>query len=419
MPTYSSVSSARRADAPLGLEARDRVRADEHVLEHGHRREELDVLERARDAELDDAARRRVQERLAVEDDVARVEPVEPRDHVERRRLAGAVRADQAEDRAFLRPRARRRRARRCRRTAGRRSGARGDPCPAAADSTDSAPRASRYSCQSCSIVVVARRADVRRVVRRVVDGAHDERALGVDVEDVDAARAPARSRRGRCARRSSARLEDRAVDGAVQDEQDDVPARRRRAARRARAARGRAARRSSRRRGTRVERNDAAERGRSSSPAPSRVRRRGCSPLSISRSAWFASSSASGATMRAVSSVRGRPLVITRSKRTPRSASAAASAWLRPSSREQDVVRVLALEVAHLRVAHQVDAPAWRSRHCARSDWPPAACMPAIIPAGAAPSGKRSTSSASSASASHFSSDGEELARAPAAAAR
>ena len=59
------------ADAALGLEARDGVCADEHVLEHGHRREELDVLERAGDAELDDAARRRVEEGLAVEEDVA------------------------------------------------------------------------------------------------------------------------------------------------------------------------------------------------------------------------------------------------------------------------------------------------------------------------------------------------------------
>ena len=62
------------AHAALALEARHRVGADEDVLEHGHRREELDVLERAGDAEPHDAARRRVQQRLAVEDDVAGVE---------------------------------------------------------------------------------------------------------------------------------------------------------------------------------------------------------------------------------------------------------------------------------------------------------------------------------------------------------
>ena len=42
---------------------------------------------------------------------------------------------------------------------------------------------------------------------------------------------------------------------------------------------------------------------------------------------------SASGAIARAVSSVRGSPLVITRSKRMPRSASPAARACSRPSS--------------------------------------------------------------------------------------
>src|SRR6185437_4123529 len=72
---------------------------------------------------------------------------------------------------------------------------------------------------------------------------------------------------------------------------------------------------------------------------------------------------------------------------------------------REHDLVRVLALEVAHLRVAHQVDAPARRCRHCARRDCPPAACMPPIMPRGAAPSGKRSSSSWSKASASQRSS--------------
>src|SRR5439155_26364380 len=70
----------------------------------------------------------------------------------------------------------------------------------------------------------------------------------------------------------------------------------------------------------------------------------------------------------------------------------------------EEHRVRMLPLEVAHLRVAHQVDATA-SVGHCARSDRPPAACMPAIIPGGVAPSGNRSVSSASSASASQRSS--------------
>ena len=45
--------------------------------------------------------RRRAQQALAVEDDLALVRLVEPRDQVEERRLAGAVRADQADDLAL------------------------------------------------------------------------------------------------------------------------------------------------------------------------------------------------------------------------------------------------------------------------------------------------------------------------------
>src|SRR3954451_19439601 len=44
-----------------------------------------------------------MQKRLPVEHDVAGVDAVEARDHVERRRLPGAVRPDQPEDRPFLR----------------------------------------------------------------------------------------------------------------------------------------------------------------------------------------------------------------------------------------------------------------------------------------------------------------------------
>jgi hypothetical protein len=86
----------------LGLEARDRVRADEHVFQHGHRREQLDVLEGAGNPQLDHAARRRVQQRMSVEQNVAGVDAVEPRDHVEGGRLARAVRADQTGDGALL-----------------------------------------------------------------------------------------------------------------------------------------------------------------------------------------------------------------------------------------------------------------------------------------------------------------------------
>jgi hypothetical protein len=66
-----------------------------------HRLEQLDVLERARDPAPHDPVHRRLQERLPVEEDVALVRRVEPRDHVERGRLAGAVRPDQADDLAL------------------------------------------------------------------------------------------------------------------------------------------------------------------------------------------------------------------------------------------------------------------------------------------------------------------------------
>jgi hypothetical protein len=75
---------------------------DQDVLEHGHRPEELDVLERARDALTDDRVRCRAEDRLPVELHAPRVRLVEPRDDVERGRLAGAVRPDEARDLAFL-----------------------------------------------------------------------------------------------------------------------------------------------------------------------------------------------------------------------------------------------------------------------------------------------------------------------------
>src|SRR5207342_3493507 len=47
----------------------------------------------------------------------------------------------------------------------------------------------------------------------------------------------------------------------------------------------------------------------------------------------------------------------------------------------EHDLLRVEPFEVPHLCVPHHVDATA--CGHCGRSEWPPAACMPAIIPGG------------------------------------
>src|SRR5262249_51627810 len=69
-----------------------------HVLEHGHRRKEREVLERPRDTALDDPVRRCTQQALAIEDNLSAFRPVEPGHHVEERRLARSVGPDQADD---------------------------------------------------------------------------------------------------------------------------------------------------------------------------------------------------------------------------------------------------------------------------------------------------------------------------------
>ena len=76
--------------------------ADEDVLEHRHRREQVDVLERACNPAFDDPVRRCLQQRLAVEGEFAVVRRVQAGDDVERCRLASAVRPDQAGDLARL-----------------------------------------------------------------------------------------------------------------------------------------------------------------------------------------------------------------------------------------------------------------------------------------------------------------------------
>ena len=73
------------------------------------------------------------------------------------------------------------------------------------------------------------------------------------------------------------------------------------------------------------------------------------------------------GATMAAVSSVRGRPLQSTRSSSIPASAPATASACATPFVVQRDLARVdgrpSSREVRHLAVAHEVEAAAHRRR--------------------------------------------------------
>ena len=76
------------------------MHADEHVLERRHLCEEPDVLERPPDPELDDRVRGLPDDLGAVEHDRAGRRHVDAGDLVEERRLAGAVRPDQRDDRA-------------------------------------------------------------------------------------------------------------------------------------------------------------------------------------------------------------------------------------------------------------------------------------------------------------------------------
>ena len=74
------------------------VAAHHDVLQRRHLREEPDVLERARDAEVVDLVRLGAGDLLALEPDLALGRGVDAGHRVEAGRLAGAVGADQAED---------------------------------------------------------------------------------------------------------------------------------------------------------------------------------------------------------------------------------------------------------------------------------------------------------------------------------
>src|SRR2546421_43587 len=78
-----------------------RVMADHDVLEGGHVLEQPDVLEGARDPEPRDAVRGAARDVGACEEDASGRRLVQPGDDVEEGRLAGAVRADEADDRSL------------------------------------------------------------------------------------------------------------------------------------------------------------------------------------------------------------------------------------------------------------------------------------------------------------------------------
>ena len=78
------------------------VLADQHVLNHAHGGEQTDILERSRDAGLDDVTGLLVLDLLAVEEDLAAVHMVHAGEHIEDGGLAGAVGADDADDLALV-----------------------------------------------------------------------------------------------------------------------------------------------------------------------------------------------------------------------------------------------------------------------------------------------------------------------------
>ena len=86
---------ARAARARPGADA-ERRHLD--VLAHRQVAERVAVLERARETVPGPPVRRPARDVAVAERDPALVRPVEPAEHVDERRLAGAVRADQADD---------------------------------------------------------------------------------------------------------------------------------------------------------------------------------------------------------------------------------------------------------------------------------------------------------------------------------
>ena len=90
--------AGRAQDRAHDARLRVRVRGGHHVLLDRHVQEQPQRLERPRDPALRDLVRLEAEQALAGEADVARVRRVHAGHQVEERRLAGAVRADHAED---------------------------------------------------------------------------------------------------------------------------------------------------------------------------------------------------------------------------------------------------------------------------------------------------------------------------------
>ena len=85
----------------LGVGRGADIGADDHVLQHGHAREGAHDLKGAADAEPADRMRLQADQVRSRKADAAGIGAEKSVDDVEQRRLAGAVRPDDAVDRAF------------------------------------------------------------------------------------------------------------------------------------------------------------------------------------------------------------------------------------------------------------------------------------------------------------------------------
>ena len=100
-PALLVANAPRCREDPGEALARLAVGVDQHVLQHGHPPERARDLEGAPDTESRDRVRGQAVEPVGAETDLSAIGRREAADHVEERRLARAVRPDEAGDRAF------------------------------------------------------------------------------------------------------------------------------------------------------------------------------------------------------------------------------------------------------------------------------------------------------------------------------
>src|SRR5690242_8723682 len=78
--------------------SKPRVPPDQDVLKHAHAAEETDVLKRACDAGCGNSVRAQTRDVASIETDGAGIRSIDAGDEIEKRGLAGTVRADDGDD---------------------------------------------------------------------------------------------------------------------------------------------------------------------------------------------------------------------------------------------------------------------------------------------------------------------------------